>query len=74
MAGFRGSSAIPRNAEGGYVPSNASVNITTGPVQQMGGTNYVTTTEMSRAVQSGVRQTLDLLRSDMNLRQSMGIA
>tara|TARA_R100001594_G_scaffold23138_1_gene44855 strand:- start:8636 stop:10198 length:1563 start_codon:yes stop_codon:yes gene_type:complete len=73
MAGFRGSSAIPRNAEGGYVPSNASVNITTGPVQQMGGTNYVTTTEMSRAVQSGVRQTLDLLRSDMNLRQSMGI-
>jgi hypothetical protein len=74
MAGFRGSSAIPRNAEGGYVPGNASVNITTGPVQQMSGTNYVTTTEMSKAVQSGVRQTLDLLRSDMNLRQSMGIA
>lgn len=74
MAGFRGSSAIPRHAEGGFVPGNANVSITTGPVQQMNGVNYVTTQEMSRAVQSGVNETLALLRGDMNIRREVGIA
>ena len=74
MAGFRGSSAIPRHAEGGFVPGNANVSITTGPVTQMDGVNYITTQEMSLAVQQGVDQTLSLLRGDMEVRREMGLA
>lgn len=39
LSGQRGASAVPGFAEGGYV---GPVNITTGPVMQQGGTNYVT--------------------------------
>ncbi len=39
LSGQRGAGAIPGFAEGGYV---GPVNITTGPVMQQGGTNYVT--------------------------------
>lgn len=75
MAGIRGPAAIPRFADGGMVaPSNANVSIQTGPVTQMNGTNYVTTQEMSAAVQAGVRQTLDLIRRDGNTRASLGFA
>lgn len=74
LSGKRGAGAIPGFAEGGMVtPSSANVNIQTGPVTQMNGTNYVTTQEMSRAVQSGVRQTLDILRRDGNVRSQLGI-
>jgi hypothetical protein len=73
MAGFRGSSAIPGFAQGGFT-GNANVSITTGPVTQMNGTNYVTTSDMTRAVQSGVNQTLALLQGDMKLRRQLGMA
>jgi len=73
QAGFRGSSAIPKYAEGGFT-GDANVSITTGPVQQMNGTNYVTTSDMTRAVQSGVNQTLSLLQGDMKLRRQLGMA
>ncbi len=75
MAGIRGPAAIPRFADGGMVvPANANVSIQTGPVTQMNGTNYVTTQEMSAAVQAGVKQTLDLIRRDGNTRASLGFA
>tara|TARA_R110002020_G_scaffold38131_2_gene114918 strand:- start:3824 stop:5419 length:1596 start_codon:yes stop_codon:yes gene_type:complete len=75
MSGIRGPAAIPRFAEGGMVaPSNANVSIQTGPVTQMNGSNYVTTQDMSAAVQAGVKQTLDLIRRDGNVRSSLGIA
>ena len=75
MAGVRGASAIPAFAEGGYVgPAAANVNIQTGPVTQMNGTNYVTTQDLSRAVQSGVNQTLDMIRRDGNTRARLGLA
>jgi hypothetical protein len=75
MAGRRGASAIPRFAEGGVVmPSSARVSIQTGPVTQMNGTNYVTTQDMSRAVQAGVNQTLAMLRNDMGTRRAVGLA
>jgi hypothetical protein len=75
MAGVRGAAAIPRFAEGGVVvPSSASVSIQTGPVTQMNGTNYVTTADLSRAVQASVNQTLDLLAGDSMVRRSIGIA
>ena len=53
MAGVRGPAAIPRFAEGGVVvPSNAQINVQTGPVTQMDGTNYVTVLDMEKAMQS----------------------
>ena len=75
MAGVRGAAAIPRFAEGGVVvPSSANVSIQTGPVTQMNGTNYVTTADLSRAVQASVNQTLELLAGDSMVRRSIGIA
>ena len=75
MAGIRGPAAIPRFADGGFVaPANANVSIQTGPVTQMNGNNYVTTQDMTAAVQAGVKQTLDLIRRDGNTRASLGIA
>ena len=75
MAGKRGGAAIPRFAEGGVVvPGSASVSIQTGPVTQMNGTNYVTTQDMSRAVQAGVQQTLNMMRNDRGTRRAVGLA
>lgn len=74
MAGRRGAAAIPRFAEGGVVmPSTAQVSIQTGPVTQMDGTNYVTTQDLSQAVQFGVQQTLDLIRNDIGVRSALGM-
>jgi tape measure domain-containing protein len=57
-------------------PSNISpqVSIQTGPVTQMNGTNYVTAQDMSRAVQSGVQQTINMMRNDRGTRQAVGLA
>jgi hypothetical protein len=74
MAGKRGASAIPRFAEGGVVVPSASVSIQTGPVTQMNGTNYVTTQDLSRAVQAGVNQTLSLIAGDGSVRRQLGMA
>ena len=71
LAGYRGSSAVPRFAEGGYVSPN--VNITTGAVTQMDGTNFITTNDLASAVQSGIDQTLTLLQSDLRTRRSLGL-
>ncbi len=72
LAGYRGSSAVPRFAEGGYVSPN--VNITTGAVTQMDGTNFVTTKDLTNAVQSGISQTITILQSDLRTRRSLGLA
>ena len=75
LAGKRGAGAIPGFAEGGMaVPSTANVSIQTGPVTQMNGANYVTTQEMSRAVEAGVTQTLDILRRDGGTRAALGLS
>jgi len=71
LAGYRGSSAVPRFAEGGYVSPN--VNITTGAVTQMDGTNFITTNDLVSAVQSGIDQTLTILQSDLRTRRSLGL-
>ncbi len=73
LSGLRGSAAIPRFAEGGYI-SRPNVNITTGAVTQMDGTNFITTNDLSSAVQSGIDQTLTLLQSDLRTRRSLGMA
>ena len=86
MSGARGGAVIPAFANGGVVgPSrasgrgggkaiNAQVSIQTGPVMQMGGTNYVTMQDLGRAVQTGVRQTLNIIQGDMNMRNQMGLS
>jgi hypothetical protein len=90
MAGQRGAAAIPAFANGGMVmprgavpqfaeggmvvPGNAQVSIQTGPVTQMNGQNYVTTQDMSRAVQAGVQQTLNMMRNDRGTRRAVGLA
>ncbi len=73
LSGLRGSAAIPRFAEGGYI-TRPNVNITTGAVTQMDGTNFITTNDLASAVQSGIDQTLTMLQSDLRTRQSLGLS
>ena len=73
LAGMRGSAAIPRFADGGYI-SKPTVNITTGAVTQMDGTNFITTNDLASAVQSGIDQTLQILQSDLRTRRSLGLS
>ena len=87
MAGARGGAVIPAFANGGVVGSSRTlqgrnstttikpqISIQTGPVMQMGGTNYVTMQDLGRAVQTGVRQTLNIIQGDMNMRNQMGLS
>ena len=73
LAGMRGSAAIPRFADGGYI-SRPNVNITTGAVTQMDGTNFITTNDLTTAVQSGIDQTLNILQSDLRARRALGLS
>ena len=73
LAGMRGSAAIPRFAEGGFT-GTPNVNITTGAVTQMDGTNFITTNDLASAVQSGIDQTLGLIQSDLRTRRSLGLS
>ena len=66
----RGATALTTPSTGG---SNVSVSIETGPVVQMNGANYVTTQDMSRAVQEGIAQTMRMINQNPSLRQNMGI-
>jgi len=87
MSGARGGAVIPAFANGGVVgPSRTAqgrnstatikpqISIQTGPVVQMGGTNYVTMQDLGRAVQIGVRQTIGIIQGDMNMRSQMGLS
>jgi hypothetical protein len=55
------------------VPSTANVSIQTGPVTQMDGQNFVTTTELGAAVEAGVLQTLEIIARDQATRAGIGI-
>jgi hypothetical protein len=87
MNGARGGAVIPAFANGGVVgPSRMAqgrnstaiikpqISIQTGPVMQMDGTNYVTMQDLGRAVQTGVRQTLNIIKGDINMRSQMGLS
>jgi len=86
MSGARGGAVIPAFANGGVVGSSGmaqgrnstatikpQISIQTGPVMQMNGTNYVTMQDLGRAVQTGVRQTLNIIKGDINMRNQMGL-
>jgi len=70
LSGARGSSAIPSGGGGATTPT---ISIQTGPVTQMNGQNYVTTQDLSRAVQSGVQQTINMMRNDRGTRRAVGL-
>ena len=54
-------------------PSSANVSIQTGPVTQMDGKNFVSTQQMSAAVQAGVEQTLEIIRRDGMIRAGLDL-
>ena len=50
LNGARGAAAIPAFANGGFVGGNAQINVTTGPVMQQGGQQYVSMTDLEKAM------------------------
>jgi tape measure domain-containing protein len=51
LNGARGGAVIPAFADGGYVGGgNAQINVTTGPVMQQGGQQYVSMADLERAM------------------------
>jgi hypothetical protein len=50
LNGARGGAVIPAYAQGGYVGGNAQINVTTGPVMQQGGQQYVSMADLERAM------------------------
>jgi hypothetical protein len=50
LNGARGGAAIPAFANGGFVGGNAQINVTTGPVMQQGGQQYVSMADLERAM------------------------
>jgi hypothetical protein len=64
LNGARGGAVIPAFASGGYVGgSNAQVNITTGPVMQQGGQQYVTVADLEKAVRKTANDVYANLRT-----------
>lgn len=62
LSGARGGAVIPAYASGGYVGGgNAQINVTTGPVLQQGGQQYVTMADLERAM----RKTADGVYSSL---------
>jgi hypothetical protein len=50
LNGARGGAVIPAYASGGFVGGNALINVTTGPVMQQGGQQYVSMADLERAM------------------------
>ena len=89
LGGARGGAVIPAFADGGFVGSarsgaaasspairdsgNPTINITTGPVVQFGGEQYVTVGDMQAAMQATARGVLGSLRNPTT-RISLGLA
>ena len=61
LNGARGGAVIPAFANGGFVGGNAQINVTTGPVLQQGGQQYVTMVDLERAM----RKTADGVYSSL---------
>ena len=61
LGGARGAAAIPAFAQGGFVGGNAQINVTTGPVMQQGGQQYVSMADLEKAM----RKTADGIYSSL---------
>ena len=73
LRGARGGAVIPASASGGYAGGgNAQINVTTGPVMQQGGQQYVSMSDLERAM----RQTADGIYASLRTpagRYAMGV-
>lgn len=65
-AGKRGNEVVPNGNE-------TQVNVSTGPVMQMNGQNYVTQSDFERGLRSTVNQVMTTLRRSPNTRAAVGI-
>ena len=65
-AGKRGNEVVPNG-------NDTQVNISTGPVMQMNGENYVTQSDFEKGLRSTVNQVMTTLRRSPNTRAAVGI-
>lgn len=65
-AGKRGNDVVPNG-------NNTQVNVSTGPVMQMNGQNYVTQSDFEKGLRSTVNQVMTTLRRSPNTRAAVGI-
>ena len=72
LNGARGGAVIPAYANGGYVGGNAQINVTTGPVLQQGGQQYVTMADLERAMRKTADGVYASLRTPAG-RYAMGV-
>ena len=69
LNGARGGAVIPAFANGGYVGGgNAQINVTTGPVIQQGGQQYVTIADLERAMRKTADAVYGSLRTPAGRR------
>ena len=73
LNGARGGAVIPAFANGGFVGGNAQINVTTGPVLQQGGQQYVTMADLERAMRLTAEGVIGRLRTP-SARIALGIA
>jgi len=82
LNGARGGAAIPAfanggfvgggNASGGFVGGNAQINVTTGPVMQQGGQQYVSMADLERAMRKTADGVYASLRTPAG-RRAVGV-
>ena len=65
-AGKRGNEVVPNG-------NDTQVNVSTGPVMQMNGQNYVTQSDFEKGLRSTVNQVMTTLRRSPNTRAAVGI-
>ena len=65
-AGKRGDEVVPNG-------NDTQVNVSTGPVMQMNGQNYVTQSDFEKGLRSTVNQVMTTLRRSPNTRAAVGI-
>jgi phage-related protein len=82
LAGERGGSVLtarsgpppaPRSSSGGGMPTRSSINITTGPVQQIDGKQYATLADLESVAQQVANQIYGTLRTPAG-RRAIGVA
>jgi TP901 family phage tail tape measure protein len=73
LNGARGGAVIPAYAQGGYVGGNAQINVTTGPVMQQGGQQYVSMADFERGLQEVASSVYQGLRRP-STRTALGLS
>jgi hypothetical protein len=72
LNGARGGAVIPAFADGGFVGGNAQISVTTGPVMQQGGQQYVSMADLERAMRATADGVYASLRTPAG-RRAVGV-